>query len=300
MFVKKFLAASILAAVCLGDMSFKMPANITALKASNDGVFVGLDDGRLGVFENEQFNALTTLPKISNHFGKDQNSKIYQIDYYKKQIVALSEADELGKNVILIINANTKIIPAPIAMLKQVLFLDENTLLLIGPNCEINYYDIKSEKITHTSKFTISGFEKAVFSTDRKSLLLACEGGIVFYYDLGAKKLSKEEALHKDRIYDIAVYENRLLTGTPERKARYFDGRSETWYEAGFPVYKVAINSDIGAFSKEKSIVLIDKNGKQIKEIAYTGTLLTDLEFLPNGELVGAGYDNNLYFWETK
>ena len=185
-------------------------------------------------------------------------------------------------------------------MLKQVLFLDENTLLLIGPNCEINYYDIKSEKITHTSKFTISGFEKAVFSTDRKSLLLACEGGIVFYYDLGAKKLSKEEALHKDRIYDIAVYENRLLTGTPERKARYFNGVKETWYDTSFPVYKVALNSDIGAFSKEKSIVIIDKNGKEIKEIPYTGTLLTDLEFLPNGELVGAGYDNNLYFWEAK
>ena len=58
--------------------------------------------------------------------------------------------------------------------------------------------------------------------------------------------------------------------------------------------------SDIGAFSKEKSIVIIDKNGKEIKEIPYTGTLLTDLEFLPNGELVGAGYDNNLYFWEAK
>lgn len=300
MFVKKFLAVSILAAVCLGDMSFKMPANITALKASNNGIFVGLDDGQLGVFNKGQFSALITLPKISNHFGKDQNSRIYQISELNGQIAAISEADELGKNVILIINAKTKIIPSPIAMLKQVLFLDENTLLLIGPNCEINYYDIKSEKITHTSKFTISGFEKAVFSTDRKSLLLACEGGIVFYYDLGAKKLSKEEALHKDRIYDIAVYENRLLTGTPERKARYFDGAKETWYDTRFPVYKVALNSDIGAFSKEKSIVIIDKNGKEIKEIPYTGTLLTDLEFLPNGELVGAGYDNNLYFWEAK
>ena len=82
MFVKKFLAASILAAVCLGDMSFKMPANITALKASNNGIFVGLDDGQLGVFNKGQFSALITLPKISNHFGKNQSSKIYQISVY--------------------------------------------------------------------------------------------------------------------------------------------------------------------------------------------------------------------------
>ena len=70
MFVKKFLAASILAAVCLGDMSFKMPANITALKASNNGIFVGLDDGQIGVFKDEQFSALITLPKISITLAK--------------------------------------------------------------------------------------------------------------------------------------------------------------------------------------------------------------------------------------
>ena len=59
MFVKKFLAASILAAVCLGDMSFKMPANITALKASDNGIFIGLE----GVWNWEDVEYWAEMPK---------------------------------------------------------------------------------------------------------------------------------------------------------------------------------------------------------------------------------------------
>lgn len=284
--------------LCVAD--FTMPANITALKATNNGILVGLDNGELVLYNNESISTLATLPKISNSFEKNINSRIYQIDNLNDMSASIAEGDNLSKLILITKNNENKIINSPIHQLKQVLILDANTLLLLGPNCEVSFYDIASGKITHTSNFTISGFEKAVFSTDRKNLLIACEGGIVFYYDLEAKKLIKEEALHKDRIYDIAVYKNRLITGTPERKARYFSAFGERWYQERFPVYKVALSQSYGAYTIENSIVIIDENGNEVKKIAYNGTLLTDLEFASDDELVGAGYDKELHFWSIK
>lgn len=298
-----FRYATLVCGLCLlafGDYSFEMPANITALKVADNKVLVGMDNGELVSYKDNELTTIAKLPRISNNFDKDINSRIYQIDVFNGMSASIAEGDGLKKLVLITKDGKNEIIESPIHLLKQVLILDNNTLLLIGPNCEVSFYDIAKKQITHTSKWTISGFEKAIFSTDRKTLLISCEGGIVFYYDLGAKKLIKEEPLHKDRIYDIATYESRLLTGTPERKARYFNGEQASWYDARFPVYKVALNQNYGAYTKESSIVILNQKGEQIKEISYTGTLLTDLEFLNENELVGAGYDRQLHFWDVK
>ena len=279
---------------------FTMPANITALKVRDNSVLVGLDNGELVEYKDESITTLAILPKISNHFNKDINSRIYQIDFLNDMIVSLAEANDLNKQIAITKNGQTSIIAQPINQLKQVLFLDDKTLLLMGPNCEVNFYDIASKKITHTSKWTLSGFEKAIIDRKENLLLIVCEGGIIFYYDLAAKKVIKEEPVHKDRIYDIAKFNDRIITGSPERKTRYFDGNAAHIYDLRFPSYKVTLNEDFGAYTTENSIVIIDKNGAKINEIAYSGTLLTDLEFFKPDELVGAGYDKTLHFWSIK
>lgn len=281
------------------DFSYEMPVNITAVKVVNDKILVGLDNGELVAYKDGNISTLATLPKISNHFNKNINSRIYQIDYLNEMSVGLAEGDELKKRILITKNAQTELIEQPINQLKQVLILDDKTLLLIGPNCEVNFYDIASKKITHTSKWTLSGFEKAVIDRKENLLLLTCEGGIIFYYDLKAKKVVKEEPIHKDRIYDIAKFDARVITGSPERKTRYFDGTSAHIYELRFPSYKVALNAELGAYTTEQGIVIIDKSGNKVKEIAYSGTLLTDLDFFGT-ELVGAGYDKILHFWSVQ
>lgn len=298
MFVKLFATFVAFFGLVLADET--MPANITAVKVTDNGILVAMDDGSLVRKNDSEITAITTLPRISNHFGQNQNSRIYQIDILNDNIVALSEGNDLKKDVLLVLGGKSEIIKEPLHQLKQVLFFDAKTLLLIGPNCEVNFYDIASKKITHTSKWTLSGFEKAVIDRNENLLLLTCEGGIIFYYDLKNKKVIKEEPIHKDRIYDIAKFKSRILTGSPERKTRYFDGSSEHIYELRFPSYKVALNAEFGAYTTESGIVIIDKSGNKIKEISYTGTLLTDLEFMPNGELVGAGYDRILHFWSVQ
>lgn len=279
---------------------FTMPANITALKVRDNSVLVGLDNGELVEYKDNNITTLATLPKISNHFNKNINSRIYQIDFLNDVIVSLAEANDLQKQIAITKNGQTNLIAQPINQLKQVLILDDKTLLLMGPNCEVNFFDIASKKITHTSKWTLSGFEKAIIDRKQNLLLIICEGGIIFYYDLGVKKVVKEEPVHKDRIYDIAKFDARIITGSPERKARYFDGSTAHIYELRFPSYKVALSEEFGAYTTENSVVIIDKNGAKVNEIAYTGTLLTDLEFFKPDELVGAGYDKILHFWSVK
>lgn len=95
MFARFFLIFAFIFSALWADFKLNLSANVSALKLSNDELFIGLDNGELYKYNlkstldflkaKQNINPktlLATTPKISNFFETNINAKIYGIDEY--------------------------------------------------------------------------------------------------------------------------------------------------------------------------------------------------------------------------
>jgi len=241
------------------------------------------------------------LPSSKNYLDEPMGATIFDIDKLGEKYAFLYNGDAFEKMLGVFAGGKITHYKLPITGIKNVYFYDENTVILLGLGSEILYFDLPSGKVSFEQKLTIASLGGSAYDRTSGTLLISCEGGIVFYFDAKAKKLMSQKSLHKDGIYSVALLGDRMMSGSndKERSCYYENGDFSKFYNAHFAVFAVALSPELGAFTVGNGVRVIDKAGEIVRSIELDNDIINYLLFA--GEyLVGSGYNRYIYFWELK
>ena len=241
------------------------------------------------------------LPSSKNYLDEPMGATIFDIDKLGEKYAFLYNGDAFEKMLGVFASGKITHYKLPMTGIKNVYFYDENTVILLGLGSEILYFDLPSGKVSFEQKLTIASLGGSAYDRASGTLLISCEGGIVFYFDAKAKKLMSQKSLHKDGIYSVALLGDRMMSGSndKERSCYYENGDFAKFYNARFAVFAVALSPELGAFTVNNGVRVIDKAGEIVRSIELDNDIINYLLFA--GEyLVGSGYNRYIYFWGLK
>ena len=241
------------------------------------------------------------LAPSKNYLDEPVGASIFDIDKLGERYAFLYNGDAFEKMLGVFAGGEITHYKLPMTGIKNLYFYDENTLILLGLGSEILYFDLPSGKVVFEQKLTIASLGGSTYERATGTLLISCEGGIVFYFDTGARKVVKQKSLHKDGIYSVALLGDRMMSGSndKERSCYYESGEFHKFFNARFAVFAVALSDERGAFSVNNGINVIDKSGEIIQKIKLQRDVVNYLLFT-SGYLAGSGYNRYVYFWEIK
>lgn len=241
------------------------------------------------------------LAPSKNYLDEPVGASIFDVDKLGERYAFLYNGDAFEKMLGVFAGGEIAHYKLPMTGIKNLYFYDENTLILLGLGSEILYFDLPSGKVVFEQKLTIASLGGSTYERATGTLLISCEGGIVFYFDAGARKVVKQKSLHKDGIYSVALLGDRMMSGSndKERSCYYESGEFHKFFNARFAVFAVALSDERGAFSVNNGINVIDKSGEIIQKIKLQRDVVNYLLFT-SGYLAGSGYNRYVYFWEIK
>ena len=241
------------------------------------------------------------LAPSKNYLDEPVGASIFDVDKLGERYAFLYNGDAFEKMLGVFAGGEITHYKLPMTGIKNLYFYDENTLILLGLGSEILYFDLPSGKVVFEQKLTIASLGGSTYERATGTLLISCEGGIVFYFDAGARKVVKQKSLHKDGIYSVALLGDRMMSGSndKERSCYYESGEFHKFFNARFAVFAVALSDERGAFSINNGINVIDKSGEIIQKIKLQRDVVNYLLFT-SGYLAGSGYNRYVYFWEIK
>ena len=260
--------------------------NSTALNSASSGISKTL---------------IFALPSSKNYLDEPMGATIFDVDKLGERYAFLYNGDAFEKMLGVFAGGNITHYKLPITGIKNVYFYDENTVILLGLGSEILYFDLSSGKVSFEQKLTIASLGGSAYDRANETLLISCEGGIVFYFDAKAKRLMSQKSLHKDGIYSVALLGDRMMSGSndKERSCYYENGDFAKFYNAHFAVFAVALSPELGAFTVGNGVRVIDKAGEIVRSIELDNDIINYLLF-EGDYLVGSGYNRYIYFWGLK
>lgn len=241
------------------------------------------------------------LPLSKNYLDEPMGATIFDVDKLGEKYAFLYNSDAFEKMLGVFAGGKITHYKLPMTGIKNVYFYDENTVILLGLGSEILYFDLSGGKVSFEQKLTIASLGGSAYDRTSGTLLISCEGGIVFYFDAKAKKLMSQKSLHKDGIYSVALLGDRMMSGSndKERSCYYENGDFAKFYNAHFAVFAVALSPELGAFTVGNGVRVIDKAGEIVRSIELGNDVINYLLF-EGDYLVGSGYNRYIYFWELK
>ncbi|WP_298834995.1 hypothetical protein [uncultured Campylobacter sp.] len=241
------------------------------------------------------------LPSSKNYLDEPMGATIFDVDKLGEKYAFLYNGDAFEKMLGVFAGGKITHYKLPMTGIKNVYFYDENTVILLGLGSEILYFDLPSGKVSFEQKLTIASLGGSAYDRASGTLLISCEGGIVFYFDAKAKKLMRQKSLHKDGIYSVALLGDRMMSGSndKERSCYYENGDFAKFYNAHFAVFAVALSPELGAFTVGNGVRVIDKAGEIVRSIELGNDVINYLLF-EGDYLVGSGYNRYIYFWGLK
>ena len=241
------------------------------------------------------------LPSSKNYLDEPMGATIFDVDKLGEKYAFLYNGDAFEKMLGIFAGGKITHYKLPMTGIKNVYFYDENTVILLGLGSEILYFDLPSGKVSFEQKLTIASLGGSAYDRASGMLLVSCEGGIVFYFDAKAKKLISQKSLHKDGIYSVALLGDRMMSGSndKERSCYYENGDFAKFYNAHFAVFAVALSPELGAFTVNNGVRVIDKAGEIVRSIELDNDIINYLLF-EGDYLVGSGYNRYIYFWGLK
>lgn len=279
----------------------KLSANITALKASGNALYIGTDAGEILKYDltlkklSNDFSI--KLPAVQNYYENNVAARIHSFDVFENDFLLVSEGDFGTQNLSLC--ANLKFakgecfsVKSPFSNIKKVFYIDKNTALLVllssdiklvklnAQNGNLSISTIKEFKFSHTSlndatlekpNLLIAKTEPLVnkandFAPEKQNLLVASESGQLQVFDLKAwKLLANYDKIHKDTLEQVDFKNGVIISCGKEKKLGLIKENEQKFLQKNSFVYSCALSPSgkIAAFS---SNVL----GKESTEVVST------------------------------
>lgn len=283
------------------DRNSAASASINSNAAQNFNAKVSVNSARNSVPDAISKTLIFALPSSKNYLDEPMDATIFDVDKLGERYAFLYNGDAFEKMLGVFAGGKITHYKLPMTGIKNVYFYDQNTVILLGLGSEILYFDLSSGKVSFEQKLTIASLGGSAYDRASGTLLISCEGGIVFYFDAKAKKLISQKSLHKDGIYSVALLGDRMMSGSndKERSCYYENGDFAKFYNAHFAVFAVALSPELGAFTANNGVRVIDKAGEIVRNIELDNDIINYLLF-EGDYLVGSGYNRYIYFWGLK
>lgn len=280
------------------NFNAKANVNSTGDSTANSAATNSLANSASGAISKTLIFALSSS---KNYLYEPMGATIFDVDKLGEKYAFLYNGDAFEKMLGVFAGGKITHYKLPMTGIKNVYFYDENTVILLGLGSEILYFDLPSGKVSFEQKLTIASLGGSAYDRASGTLLISCEGGIVFYFDAKAKKLMSQKSLHKDGIYSVALLGDRMMSGSndKERSCYYENGDFAKFYNAHFAVFAVALSPELGAFTVSNGVRVIDKAGEIVRSIELGNDIINYLLF-EGDYLVGSGYNRYIYFWGLK
>lgn len=275
-------------------------ANVTALYASENKLFVGLDNGELEIYEqNGTKSASIVLPKIKNYFESDASARILSIDEFDGAIMILSQADFGGKNISIFKDGKLSTQKIAFESAKEAFFTKDSHILLALTSADIVLLDKNFKDIKHF-QFSHSTLNDAAINEQRTQIVAGFESGEVKIFDLEKWKLQKIYDNHKDSVYSVDFKKGNILSCSTDRKVVFVDtmGVSKA-LEQDFLIYACSLDKNAHiAFSDtlKSALFLYDKDFKSLQTWNDLKFSVEGIVFLGEKILVW-GYNNTINFY---
>lgn len=177
--------------------SFFASSGVTNIAKDKQNLYLATNDGFVDIFNLEKKEIISSIKikNIKDFTNKEISAKIFSTDIIDDKILILSQGQSGGRDIFIskngilenVISSDERLF---IAYAK---FLDNNKIVYALLSNQIFIYDFKNKKILKSTQVSQSSFSHFVLSSDKKSVFIADESGIIS--ELNTSNLKKLDNL---------------------------------------------------------------------------------------------------------
>lgn len=292
--------------------SFYASGAVTNLVVKDDLLYAATAASSVDIFDintKEKIDSIK-VEQIKDFAGDIIDSKIYSIDLIDDKILILAQGVSGGRDIYVYENGKLENLVSAkdrlfIAYAK---FLDSKHIVYALLSNQVYLFDIEKKEIVKETQISQSSFSHFSFDESKKNLFIADESGIITQIDPKTfKRIKSFKGQNVDRVFQIDIKKSTLLAGGQDRRvALYSLGYVSPSYIANdFLIYSVALSpsSKLGAYAlnEENEVAVFDTSSKKtINILKNNRSLLTNILFLNEDEILVAGDDNNINHYNLK
>ena len=322
--MKKFLAPLVFILIVLVVNTFagvklekvvKVSGAVSDIAIHNGKVYVATEMGKVDILDLKTKKKVKSIqfPKFKDFMGELQPPKVFSVDVSPngKTIVAIVQGNRGGRE--LYIYQNNKLIkliswsqniPA-----YRVRFVNNQKVILGLSGDEIVLYNISNRKVIYRKAVGMSFFSDMEINEARNKLALTDESGDTRIIDIKTGKIIKKiEELNKDKSFDVDFKKDRIINGSRDKKAVYYNLKTNKYrilHSKDFMVFSVGLSPSgkFGAYLyDEKYNVKVFKTdtGDFITTLKGHTATPSVIKFINDRELITGCDDGKIYFWRFR
>ncbi len=319
--MKKLIASVGLASMLLIYQSFadtklekitNVSGAVSDIAIHSGKIYVATEMGKIDIVDIKTKRKIKSIefPKFEDFMGEKQPPKIFSVDVSPdgKKIVAIAQGNRGGREIYIYKDGKliklidwSKNIPA-----YRVRFVDDNKVIMGLSSDEIILYDISKKKLIYRKSVGMSFFSDMEINESRNKLALTDESGDTRVIDIKSGKIIKKiEELNKDKSFDVDFRNNRIINGSRDKKAVFYNLNNNKYRilnAKDFMVFSVGLSPSgkVGAYlynGKYDVKVFKTDTGTTIATLKGHAATPSIIKFLNESELITGCDNGKIYFW---
>jgi hypothetical protein len=284
---------------------YKASGGVTDISYNKSKIYVSTDASCIDIFDKKTKKIIKKIkiPQIKDFMGDIIDSKIYNLDVYKDNVLLTVQANKGYREIYIYSNDKLKnIISIDSKMfISKAKFVSENKIIFSLLSNEMYLYDLVKKKIiwkidvrAPDATFN-STFADFTLNENRTIAVVSDEGGDLKLVDIKKAKVIKVLAnKNLDKVFKVDFKNNKIITAGQDGRCVVYDLKQKTDYflreKKWFLIYASALSpsSSLGAFSSDENnnVTVFDTNTKKklfkLKENLMT---LSSILFINENEI---------------
>ena len=288
--------------------SFKSVGFISDFVINNNTLYVGNDMGTVDIFDIKTKKIINQilLPPLISGKNKIIPADVLSVDFIDNKLLILSVGKDAYRNVWIyenhilkqIINEDKKM------TIKEARFINSEQIFFGTLDSDVMLYDIKENYNLYNTHISDSAMGDLSLSMDKKTIVLADEGGAVTLVDVKSSKVNKVyTSQNVDNIFKVAYANEVIITAGQDRRVGVYAKNIKPYYiKTNFLVFCVGISpsGNIAAYSngEEADLILFNTKTKNkvAKLIGHSG-VVNKILFINERELYSSDRTDTLLYW---
>ncbi|WP_104697817.1 MULTISPECIES: WD40 repeat domain-containing protein [unclassified Helicobacter] len=224
-------------------------SEITSMQIHNHILYVSSINGKLNLYNlnSLKFQKSIIIPSHKDILDKIQVPKVTSTSTNNLNQTLITATNQYGSSNLFLNDKDLSLILENLEIIKTIWISDTQAIIALLSN-EILLLDIPTKKIIYKSQISQSSLSDIVFSQDLNLLFSTGESGIIYAINpQDGTILYKINNIHKDKIFQLALAKQTLISGGEDRKVSIFNLQNPTMphiLKSSFLVYAVGINSN--------------------------------------------------------
>jgi len=281
----------------------------------NGKIYFATEMGKVDIVDSKRMRKVKSIvfPKFEDFMGGLQAPKVFSVDVSPdgKTVIAVVQGNRGGRELYTYRGGKLYKIFSWRDNIQayRVRFVDNNRVILGLSGDEIILYDLKGRKIIYRKYVGMSYFSDMEINSKRDKIALTDESGDTRIIDVKTGKIVKIiEELNKDKAFDIDFKNDRILNGSRDKRAVYYNLKTNKYkiYRSNdFMVFSVGLSptGKRGAYlynSKYDVRVVETESGSYITTLRGHLATPSIIKFVNESSVVTGCDDGKVFFWKIK